>query len=64
MTAQPEPLDSRWRTSSFSNSSGQCVEVARLAGRIAVRDSVYRENADLRVTPRAWHSFVSMLRQS
>ncbi|MGH3344501.1 MAG: DUF397 domain-containing protein [Carbonactinosporaceae bacterium] len=37
MPDQPVP---QWRTSSFSTSGGNCVEVARLAdGRIAVRNS-------------------------
>jgi hypothetical protein len=41
-----------WRTSSYTGSSGTCVEVARLAdGHVLVRNSNHPDAGTLRFTP-------------
>lgn len=45
--------------SSYSNMSGDCVEVARnIPGLIAVRDSKAPDGPLIRVAPGAWEDFV------
>ena len=36
-----------WRTATYSNGSGQCVEAASNARTVAVRDSINRDGATL-----------------
>lgn len=44
--------------SSYSNQTGECVEVARnIPGTVAVRDSKRPTGPLLRVTPAAWDAF-------
>lgn len=51
-----EPL---WRKSSYSNGSGECVEVAFLRdGRVAVRDSKHRAGPVLVVSADEWEAFL------
>jgi Domain of unknown function (DUF397) len=48
--------------SSFSNTGGQCVEVARnLAHTVAVRDSKAPDGPVVRLTPEAWAEFAASL---
>jgi hypothetical protein len=55
--------DLAWRTSSFSGSSGgSCVEVARLPGGIAVRDTKDRTRPPHVHTTTAWSAFVAGVR--
>ncbi|ASW53689.1 DUF397 domain-containing protein [Plantactinospora sp. KBS50] len=50
----------RWRTSSRSNGTGACVEVAdNLPGRVLVRDSKDRSGPVLAFAPAAWSAFVA-----
>jgi hypothetical protein len=51
-----------WRTASYSNGSGSCVEVGHAAGMVAVRDTKDRAGAALAVPAAAWHRFTSSLR--
>jgi len=52
-----------WRKSSYSNPSGNCVEMARLsAGRVAVRDSKRPGDPVLVFTRTEWSAFLSALR--
>ena len=51
--------DPRWRTSSFSSSSGACVEVAILAESVLVRDSKDRAGPVLRFSLPAWRTFLA-----
>jgi hypothetical protein len=56
MSATSEP---RWRTSSRSNGTGSCVEVAdNLPGRVLVRDSKDQAGPSLTFNPGAWSRFV------
>ncbi|POX37820.1 DUF397 domain-containing protein [Streptomyces sp. Ru73] len=55
--------DARWRKSSKSLSTGDCVQVAELAGgAVAVRDSRHPERGDLRFTPQEWTAFCAGVR--
>lgn len=52
-----------WRTSSYSGSGDQCVEVADLtAARHAVRDSKDPGGPALVLTPAAWHALLETAR--
>lgn len=52
-----------WRTSSYSTSGNQCVEVALVpGGGVAVRDSKDRESGTLVVSPQAWTAFVAAIK--
>ena len=51
-----------WRKSTRSNGSGNCVEVADLAGTIGVRDSKDVEGGILAFTLARWSSFVSAVK--
>ncbi|MFE2635017.1 DUF397 domain-containing protein [Streptomyces scopuliridis] len=53
-----------FRKSSYSNLTGECVEVAlNVPGTVAVRDSKVRTGPILRVTPAAWGAFRAGLRK-
>ncbi|MEU1752043.1 DUF397 domain-containing protein [Micromonospora matsumotoense] len=57
------PDKPRWRTSSRSDDSGNCVEVADdLPGVVLVRDSKDRSGPTLRFAPDAWSSFVGIVK--
>ena len=48
-----------WRKSSYSGTSGNCVEVAgNLPGAVGVRDSKNPTGPALVVTPQAWRAFL------
>jgi uncharacterized protein DUF397 len=52
-----------WRTSSYSTSGNQCVEVAPLPGeQVAVRDSVDRDGGTHVLSHRAWAAFTAAVR--
>lgn len=52
-----------WRKSSYSNGSGgDCVEVADLDGRYAVRDSKNPAGPALTVTRTGWSAFITGVR--
>ncbi len=52
-----DPMGATWRKSSRSGSSN-CVEVAFVNGKIAVRDSKDRRGPVLEFTPVEWEAFV------
>ena len=57
----PESL--KFRTSSYSGGGGQnCVEVADLAGRLAVRDTQHRRLGHVEFTSGEWHAFLEALK--
>ena len=54
----------KWRKSSHSNPSGNCVEIARLPGRrVAVRDSRRPDGPALLFSQSAWQEFLHDLRE-
>jgi hypothetical protein len=60
MNTQP-----RWRTSTRSNGTGNCVEVAdNLPGRVLVRDSKDRQGPVLTFGPVVWRAFVQLARET
>ncbi|MFJ8789097.1 DUF397 domain-containing protein [Streptomyces sp. NPDC102462] len=55
--------NARWRKSSYSgNTGGECVEVADLAGQVAVRDSKDLQAGRFAVAPEAWTAFLRDLK--
>ena len=59
-STMPAPV---WRTSSYSCSNGDCVEVASLGGAgMGVRDSKDRRGPVLTFSTQQWHSFVAGIR--
>ena len=56
-------LDSTWRKSSYSGSSGgSCVETADASGAVLVRDTTNRGGVTLTIPAAAWQTFVTELR--
>ena len=54
----------KWRKSSHSNPSGNCVEIAGLAGQgVAVRDSRRPDGPALVFSQAAWETFLRSLRE-
>ena len=53
-----------WRKSTRSNGSGDCVEVADLAGTIGVRDSKDVTGGVLRFNRPRWSAFVAAVKDS
>ena len=54
-----EPDGIVWRTSSYTYSSGACVEVAPAPDRVLVRDSKDRGGPALTVPTAAWRAFLT-----
>jgi hypothetical protein len=48
-----------WRTSSYSNIGGECVEVAAAGGIVGVRDTKDRASVVLAFSPHAWQRFAT-----
>ena len=55
---EADPPHVRWHKSSYSSASGQCVEVASVAGAVVVRDSKHPAGPELVFTRQAWVAFV------
>jgi Domain of unknown function (DUF397) len=54
--------DLGWRKASYSNGSGDCVEVADTARAVLVRDTTDRDGGTLTFNADAWRSFLGTLR--
>ncbi|MFI0487462.1 DUF397 domain-containing protein [Actinomadura sp. 9N215] len=52
----------KWRTSSYSGGTGNCVEVADLAASIGVRDSKAPGTGHISFSPDVWAVFVTKVR--
>jgi Domain of unknown function (DUF397) len=48
-----------WRKSSYSGSSGECVEVGSAKRAVVVRDTKDRAGAVLRVSAETWRAFAA-----
>lgn len=48
-----------WRTSSYSNIGGNCVEVAADGSAVGVRDTRDRAGVTLAFSPQAWRLFAT-----
>ncbi|GAA3881601.1 hypothetical protein GCM10022243_52670 [Saccharothrix violaceirubra] len=59
----PDLPDSIFKTSSYTENAGTCVEVARLSGYVAVRDTKYRSGGHISVPPRAFQAFLNGVRR-
>jgi Domain of unknown function (DUF397) len=60
-----DKTNGRWRKASYSNGSGDCVEVGQTAAReIAVRDTKNRTETVLCFTPQAWRRFADQIKRS
>jgi Domain of unknown function (DUF397) len=60
---RPDLSCAQWRTSSYSGSNGNCVEVAADPGaRVLVRDTKDRGGPVLAFQPGAWRCFAEQLR--
>lgn len=58
-----DPSRAVWRTSSFSNNGGACIEVAdNQPGIVATRDSKDRDGPVLLLTSIQWREFITKLR--
>lgn len=56
------PSSISWRRSSYSNGmGGECLEMAALAGVIAVRDSKAASGPQLMLSTATWQSFIRTL---
>ncbi|RBQ16583.1 DUF397 domain-containing protein [Spongiactinospora rosea] len=51
-----------WRISSYSGPDGDCVAVAFLNGRVAIRDSKNPNSGTLTFTTTEWQTFLEKLR--
>jgi len=54
--------DFNWRKASYSNGSGDCVEVADAASVVLVRDTKTRDGGTLAFTADAWRAFTESLK--
>lgn len=52
-----------WRTSSYSSTGAECVELSVSTDDTAVRDSKNRSGGELGFSATAWRSFVAVLTQ-
>ena len=58
----PDLSTARWRKSSRSTDTSNCVEVALTGPAVAIRDSKQPTRATLTVTPQAWTAFTTAVR--
>lgn len=63
MAPTADPSRAAWRTSSYSNNGGNCVEVATAEDAVGVRDTKDRAGAVLTFTPEAWRRFAGRVRR-
>ena len=58
----PDLSTARWRKSSRSTDTSNCVEVAATGQAVAVRDSKHPTGGTLILTHRAWTEFTTAIR--
>jgi hypothetical protein len=54
--------DATWRKSSYSTANSECVEVARTADAVGVRDSKNATGPMLTLAPNGWSALIDTLR--
>jgi uncharacterized protein DUF397 len=54
--------DFDWRKASYSNGSGDCVEVGNASRVVLVRDTTDRDGGTLAFTADAWHAFTGTIK--
>lgn len=59
MPLQRNDENAEWRKATYSIGNGECVEVALLAGGVAVRDSGDPHGLVLRYSAESWRSFIA-----
>ncbi|MBO2459254.1 DUF397 domain-containing protein [Actinomadura violacea] len=59
---EARPTTVKWRKSSYSGGTGECVELAELAAKIGVRDSKAPDAGCLSFSPDVWAAFVADVR--
>nr|WP_083466260.1 DUF397 domain-containing protein [Kibdelosporangium sp. MJ126-NF4] len=52
----------QWRKSSYSESVGECVEIAYTSCTVAIRDTKNRDAGTLTLPASAWHGLASYTR--
>ncbi|MGH4008578.1 MAG: DUF397 domain-containing protein [Pseudonocardiaceae bacterium] len=57
----PEPHTFAWRSSSYSGTGADCIEVAPAPERVLVRDSKNPEGPTLTFPTAAWRTFLTTL---
>ena len=55
--------DINWRKASYSNGSGNCVEVADATSVVLVRDTKTRDGGTLTFTANDWQTFTRSLKK-
>ena len=54
----------KWYKTAHSLTNGECVEVARADGRVAVRDSKLPGGTMLNYSAQAWQTFIAKTKES
>ncbi len=62
--AHDELRHAQWRKSSYSGNTGNCVEVADLSDRVAVRDSKDPDGPKLIFTRDQWRAFLEGIKST
>jgi hypothetical protein len=63
MVEEPHWADASWRKSRRSNGAQSCVEFARLANQVAVRDSKDAAGPKLTFSAKAWRTFIDGIKR-
>ncbi|WP_019856006.1 DUF397 domain-containing protein [Actinopolyspora mortivallis] len=61
--APPRLTEARWRKSSRSTDSGNCVEVGYASETVGIRDTKNRHGGTLAVDHTAWAAFLRRIKQ-
>jgi hypothetical protein len=59
----PASAGVQWHKSSYSNAGNQCVEVARIGGAVAVRDSKNPGGGHLTFSATEWEAFLDSVKR-
>jgi hypothetical protein len=63
MTSNDNALSAGWRTATYSNGTGSCVEAGTMPGLVLIRDTTLNGHGPvLRVTPASWDQFIASIK--